>query len=62
MRTGLSDHGAAAGVADEDRRPVLLVEHVAGGLDVALERRRRVLDDADVEPVRRQQVVDTVPA
>ena len=49
-------------MADEDRRAVLLVEHVVGGLDVALERERLVLHDADVEAVRLQQVVDALPA
>ena len=49
-------------MADEDRPAVLLVEHLVGGLDVALERQGLVLDDAHVEAVRRQQVVDAPPA
>jgi hypothetical protein len=49
-------------VADEDRRAVLLVEHVVGGLDVAVERERLVLHDAHLEPVRGQQVADPSPA
>jgi hypothetical protein len=59
---GLGDHGAAVGVADEDRRAVLLVEHVVRGLDVAVERERLILHDAHVEAVRRERVVDAPPA
>src|SRR5213595_3073115 len=44
------------------RGAVLLVEHVVGGLDVALERERLVLHDAHVEAVGLQQVVDPLPA
>ena len=36
MAAGLGDHGAAVGVADENRGTVLLVEHLVRGLDVAL--------------------------
>ena len=49
---GLGDHGAAVGVADEDDRSVVRVDHLLGGRDVALEGHRRVLHDADVDPVR----------
>ena len=62
VRAGFGDHDASVGVADEDRRAVLLVEDVVGGLDVAVERERLVLHDADVEAVRLQQVVDALPA
>jgi hypothetical protein len=62
VHPGFRDDDAAVGVADEDRRAVLLVEDVVGGLDVALERERLVLHDADVEAVRLQDVVDALPA
>ena len=35
MAFGLGDHRSPIGMADEDRRPVLKVEHVSGRLDVA---------------------------
>jgi len=62
VRPGLGDDDAAVGVADEERRAVHLVEHLLGGGDVAVERDRRVLDDADVESVLREEVVDAFPA
>jgi hypothetical protein len=49
-------------MANEDRRAVQQVEHVVGGLDVALQRQRLVLHDADVVPVRLEQVVNAPPA
>ena len=49
-------------MADEDRRAVLEVERVVGGLDVALERERLVLHDGHVEAVGLQRVVDALPA
>jgi hypothetical protein len=49
-------------MADENRRAVLGVERVVGGLDTALKRQRLVLHDAHVEAVRLQQVVDALPA
>lgn len=62
MRAGLGNHGPAVGVADEDRRTLLQVERVRGGLDVAFERQRLVLHDAHIEALCRQQVVDALPA
>ena len=62
MEPGLGDDDASVGVADEDRRAVLEVQHVVRGLDVALERERLVLHDAHVEAVGLQQVVDALPA
>ena len=56
------DHRSAVGMADQDRRPVLQVEHVVRGLDIALERQRLVLHDAHFEAVRGQHVVYTPPA
>jgi hypothetical protein len=58
----LGDDRATVGVADEDRRAVLLVEDASGEGDVALEGRRWVLDDADVEAVCAEQVVDALPS
>jgi hypothetical protein len=57
-----SDDGTAVRVADENRRAVLLVQDAAGDGDVIFERQRRVLDDADVEAILFEELVDTLPA
>jgi hypothetical protein len=49
-------------VADEDRRAVLLVEYAAGHRHVVVEGQRRVLDDADIESLLREEAVDAFPA
>jgi hypothetical protein len=48
---GPGDDGAAERVADEHRRAGLLVENAPRDGNVVLERQRRVLNDADVEPL-----------
>src|SRR5436305_3127190 len=52
----------AVGVADEDDRPVLGIDDALGRFHVTIERKRRILHDADVETVLLQDVVDALPA
>src|SRR3954464_5181967 len=59
---GLGDDPPAIGMAHQDRRPVLAIEHVTGRLNVALERKCLVLHDAHIQAVRRPPVVDAPPA
>ena len=62
MGSGLGDHDAAVGVADEDDRAVELVEDACRGCDVIGQRRRGVLDDAHVVSFGDEQVVDGLPS
>ena len=59
---GLGDDGPAVGVSDENHRTVLVVEDPLGGGHIPFEGQRGVLDDGDVVPVVREQVVDAPPA
>ena len=43
-------------------RLALRVDDTLGRIDVAFERKRRVLDDGDVVAVLPQEAVDTLPA
>jgi hypothetical protein len=49
-------------MTNEDDRLVLRVDDALGRGGVALERQRRVLDDADAVAVLLQQAVDLLPA
>jgi len=62
MGARLGDDRPAVGVADEHDRPVLRVDDPPGRGDVALERQRRILHDADLVVVPGQDVVDALPA
>src|SRR6185436_6978643 len=62
MPARLSDHHAAVRVTDQDRRTYLLIEDQIGRGHVALQRNGRILDDADVETVLLEDVVEASPA
>ena len=62
MPARLSDHQAAVRVTDQDRRTYLLIEDQIGRGHVALQRNGRILDDADVETVLLEDVVEASPA
>jgi hypothetical protein len=49
-------------MANEKDRIALCVDHLLGRGDVARERNRRILDDADVVAVLPQEAIDALPA
>ena len=51
VRAGLSDDRPTVGVADENDRPVLRVDHPPSSRGVTLERQRWVLHDGDMVAV-----------
>ena len=58
----LGDHCSAVGMADEDDRLDLRVDHAPDRFDVTFERQRRVLHDADAVVVLLQEAVDLLPS
>src|SRR6185295_7853794 len=60
--SSLGDHGSAVGMSHKDHRFALRVDDALGRIRVALERERRILDDADLVTVLLQLVVDALPA
>ena len=62
MIARFADHHAAIGMADEDRRLVLLVEDELRRCHIIGKRRRRVLHDANLVAVLLQLPVDAQPA
>ena len=58
----IGDDHSSVGVANQDDWSVLRVNDAPGGLDVVGQRRCRVLDDADVVAVPRQDIVYILPA
>ncbi|MGC1986651.1 MAG: hypothetical protein WA668_14795, partial [Candidatus Cybelea sp.] len=61
MRARFSDHRAAVRVADQNCAFRLLVKDHFRSRDVTFERYRGVLDDAYVESVRFEKVIDAHP-
>ena len=62
MVSRLGDHRPAVGVADEDDRFALRVDHTLGHGNVVGVRDRRILDDSDAVAVLLKLVVDALPA
>ncbi len=58
---GFGDHGTAVGVADQDHRAVLRRDDPPGDFDIAGQRERGVLHDADLEPVLLEGPVNPFP-
>ncbi len=59
---GLRDHGAGPGMADQNHRAVLLLDHAARGGHVAIKRIERILYRHDVQAFCLEQWNHLVPA
>ncbi len=58
---GFGDHRSSVGVADEHHRAALRMNDEFGGGDIAGQRDRGILDDADTVAVLLQELIDALP-
>src|SRR5439155_23079674 len=62
IRPGFGNYCASIAVSDQNARSVLLSEHALRSSDIFFERGLRFLNDADVEAILNQNIVNALPA